>query len=122
MVGSDGLLTGDHPNPRSYGTYPYVLGQMVREEGILRLEDAVRKMTALPAQRLGLNDRGILRDGMKADLVVFNPDTVRATATFEDPKQFPVGIDHVLVNGQPVISQRGTHGGASGEGAAPGVG
>ena len=111
MVGSDGLLTGDHPNPRSYGTYPYVLGQMVREEGILRLEDAVRKMTALPAQRLGLNDRGILRDGMKADLVVFNPDTVRATATFEDPKQFPVGIDHVLVNGQPVIHS-GAHTGA----------
>ena len=111
MVGSDGLLTGDHPNPRSYGTYPYVLGQMVREEGILRLEDAVRKMTALPAQRLGLKDRGILRDGMKADLVVFNPDTVRATATFEDPKQFPVGIDHVLVNGQPVISN-GAHTGA----------
>ena len=111
MVGSDGLLTGEHPNPRSYGTYPYVLGQMVREEGILRLEDAVRKMTALPAQRLGLNDRGILRDGMKADLVVFNPDTVRATATFEDPKQFPVGIDHVLVNGQLVIDN-GSHTGA----------
>ena len=63
-----------------------------------------------------------LRDGMKADLVVFNPDTVRATATFEDPKQFPVGIDHVLVNGQPVIHNGGAHGGvASGEGVAPGV-
>ena len=68
-------------------------------------------MTALPAQRLGLKDRGILRDGMKADIVVFNPDTVRATATFEDPKQFPVGIDYVLGNGQPVIDG-GVHTGA----------
>ena len=63
----------------------------------------MRKMTSIPAQRLGLKDRGILRDGMKADLVVFNPDTVRATATFEDPKRLPVGIDYVLVNGQLVI-------------------
>ena len=103
MVGSDGLLTGDRPNPRSYGTFPYVLGQLVREEGLLRLEEAVQKMSSIPAQRLGLKGRGILRDGMKADVVVFNPDTVRATATFEEPKQLPVGIDYVLVNGRLVI-------------------
>ena len=111
MVGSDGLLTGEMPNPRSYGTFPYVLGQFVREEGLLRLEEAVRKMTSIPAQRLGLSDRGILRDGMKADIVMFDPDRVQALATFEEPKQFPEGIDYVLVNGQPVIDN-GTHTGA----------
>ena len=111
MVGSDGLLTGGQPNPRTYGTFPYVLGQFVREEGLLRLEDAVRKMTAIPAQRLGLEDRGIVRDGMKADLVVFDPERVEARATFDDPKQYPEGIDYVLVNGQVVID-RGKHTGA----------
>ena len=111
MVGSDGLLTGGHPNPRSYGTFPYVLGQLAREEGLLRLEEAVRKMTSIPAQRLGLKDRGILRDGMKADIVVFDPDWVAATATFEEPRQFPVGINYVIVNGQLVIDN-GSHTGA----------
>ena len=111
MVGSDGLLTGGMPNPRTYGTFPYILGQFVRDEGLLRLEDAVRKMTSIPAQRLGLTDRGILRDGMKADLVVFDPGTVGARATFEDPKQYPQGIDYVIVNGQVVIDG-GVHTGA----------
>jgi len=111
MVGSDGVLTGEMPNPRTFGTFPYVLGQFAREEGLFRMEEAVRKMTALPAQRLGLQDRGILRDGMKADVVVFNPDTVEAKATFEEPKQYPVGIDYVIVNGKLVIDN-GTHTGA----------
>jgi N-acyl-D-amino-acid deacylase len=111
MVGSDGLLTGGHPNPRTYGTFPYVLGQLVREEGLLRLEEAVRKMSAIPAQRLGLKDRGILRDGMKADIVLFDPARVAARATFEEPKQYPEGIDYVLVNGQLVIDN-GRHTGA----------
>jgi N-acyl-D-amino-acid deacylase len=111
MVGSDGLLTGDKPNPRTYGTFPYILGQIVREEELLSLEEAVRKMTAVPAQRLGLKDRGILRDGMKADMVVFDPETVRATATFEDPKKLPIGIEYVFVNGGLVI-ERGKHTGA----------
>ena len=111
MVGSDGLLTGGHPNPRSYGTFPYVLGQLVREEGLLILEEAVRKMTAIPAQRLGLKDRGILRDGMKADLVLFDPQRVASNATFEAPKQYPEGIDYVMVNGKLVIDQ-GVHTGA----------
>ena len=111
MVGSDGLLTGEKPNPRSYGTFPYVLGQFVREEGLLRLEEAVRKMTGMPAQRLGLRDRGILLDGMKADIVVFDPDRVRAAATFVEPKQFPEGIDYVVVNGSLVIDG-GVHTGA----------
>ncbi len=111
MVGSDGLLTGEMPNPRTYGTFPYVLSQFVREEGLLRLEDAIRKMTAMPAQRLGLQNRGILRDGMKADVVVFNPDQVQANATFESPKQYPDGIEYVLVNGKLVIDN-GSHTGA----------
>ena len=111
MIGSDGLLTGDMPNPRTYGTFPYILGQFVREEGLLRLEDAVRRMTAMPAQRLGLPDRGLLRDGMKADVVVFNPETVQANATFEAPRQYPDGIGYVLVNGQLVIDN-GVHTGA----------
>jgi N-acyl-D-amino-acid deacylase len=111
MVGSDGLLTGDMPNPRSYGTFPYVLGQFVREEGLLRLEEAVRKMTAIPAQRLGLSDRGVLRDGMKADIVVFDPDRVQAKSTFEQPKQYPEGIDYVVVNGKLVVD-KGEHTGA----------
>jgi len=111
MVGSDGLLTGGHPNPRSYGTFPYVLGQLVREEGLLLLEEAVRKMTAIPAQRLGLKDRGILRDGMKADLVLFDPQRVVSNATFEAPKQYPEGIDYVMVNGKLIID-RGVHTGA----------
>ena len=111
MVGSDGLLTGNHPNPRTYGTFPYVLGQFVREEGLFPLEEGVRKMTSYPAQRLGLKDRGIIRDGMKADIVVFNPETVEARATFEEPRQYPVGIDYVLVNGRVVIDN-GVHTGA----------
>ena len=110
-MGSDGVLTGEMPNPRTYGTFPYVLGQFAREEGLFRIEDAVRKMTALPAQRLGLQDRGILRDGMKADVVVFDPDTVEAKATFEDPKRYPVGINYVIVNGKIVIDD-GIHTGA----------
>ena len=73
MVGSDGLLTGGYPNPRSYGTFPYVLGQLARDEGLLPLETAVHKMTGAPAQRLGLPDRGIVRDGYKADLALFDP-------------------------------------------------
>ena len=111
MVGSDGIMTGDMPNPRTYGTFPYVLGQFCREESLFPLEDAVRRMTSAPAQRLGLQDRGILRDGMKADVVVFDPDLVRANATFDQPKQYPDGISHVLVNGTLVV-ERGVHTGA----------
>ena len=111
MVGSDGIMTGDMPNPRTYGTFPYVLGQFCREEGLFRLEEAVRRMTSAPAQRLSLQDRGILRDGMKADVVVFDPETVRANSTFEEPKQYPDGISHVLVNGTLVV-ESGVHTGA----------
>jgi N-acyl-D-amino-acid deacylase len=103
MVGSDAVLIGDYPSPRTYGCFPIILSEFVREERFLSLPDAIRKMTSFPAQRLGLPDRGLLRDGFKADVVVFDPRTVRAPATRTQPKQLPVGIAYVVVNGQVVI-------------------
>jgi N-acyl-D-aspartate/D-glutamate deacylase len=111
MFGSDGVLIGDKPAPRTYGTYPRILGEFVRDERLLSLEEAVRKMTSAPATRLGLADRGRLVDGLKADIVVFDPERVRALATYEDPRQFPEGIPYVLVNGQLVVDG-GEHTGA----------
>ena len=111
MIGTDAILTGGRPNPRTYGTYPYVLAQFVRGEGLFSLEEAVRKMTGAPARRLGLTDRGVIRNGAKADLAVFHPQQVDTPATFDDPAQYPTGIDYVLVNGVPVIDG-GRHTGA----------
>jgi N-acyl-D-amino-acid deacylase len=108
MFSSDGLRTGSMPNPRTYGTFAKVLGQIVRDEKIMSLKTAISKMTSVPAKRFGFSDRGILKDGMKADIVVFNPDTVKCTATFENPRQFPVGIEYVIVNGKTVVDE-GTH-------------
>ncbi|HEY8470034.1 MAG TPA: D-aminoacylase [Longimicrobiales bacterium] len=105
-IASDGRLTqpGEgHPHPRWYGTFPRVLGQYVRERGVLTLEEAVRKMTTLPADRLGLADRGRITEGAWADLVIFDPETVADRATFEDPHQYPEGIPYVIVNGVPVV-------------------
>ncbi len=109
-VGSDGsayavegpLRTGN-PHPRNFGTFPRVLGVYVRELGLLRLEDGVRKMTSLNAAKVGLLDRGILRAGMAADVTVFNPETVIDQATYTEPFQYNVGIQHVIVNGQLVL-------------------
>jgi N-acyl-D-amino-acid deacylase len=101
-IASDGRLVrpGDgHPHPRWYGTFPRVLGHYVRERGVLPLEEAVRKMTGLPAWRLGLEDRGVIREGAVADLVLFDPATVIDRATFEEPHQYPEGIPYVIVNG-----------------------
>jgi N-acyl-D-amino-acid deacylase len=103
MVGSDGVLVGDRPHPRGYGTFPRYLARYVRELGILSLEQAIRKMTSLPAQRLGLPDRGLLRPGMAADVVCFDPDRVQDTATYEEPCRTPEGIPYVLVNGVVVV-------------------
>ena len=111
MIASDAILFGEYPSPRSYGCFPIVLAEFVRAEKHLRLPEAIRKMTSFPAQRLGLPDRGLLRDGFRADIVVFNPDTVKTHATREDPKQYPVGIEYVIVNGQVVID-RGENTGA----------
>ncbi|MEX2470897.1 MAG: amidohydrolase family protein, partial [Gemmatimonadota bacterium] len=102
MVASDGRLTEPgigHPHPRWYGTFPRVLGHYARELGVLTLEEAVRKMTSLPAETLGLDDRGRIAEGLVADLVVFDPETVIDRATFQDPHQYPEGIDFVVVNG-----------------------
>ena len=103
MVGSDAILIGDYPSPRTYGAFPIILAEWVREERWLGLADAIRKMTSFPAQRLGLPDRGLLRDGFKADVVVFDADTIKAPATRREPKQFPVGIEQVIVNGRVVV-------------------
>jgi N-acyl-D-amino-acid deacylase len=111
MVGSDAVLIGDYPSPRTYGAFAIILAEWVREERWLGLPDAIRKMTSFPAQRLGLPDRGLLRDGFKADVVVFDAETVKAPATRREPKQFAIGIEQVLVNGRVVVDQ-GQHTGA----------
>ena len=111
MVGTDSTFIGTRPSPRTWGSFPRVLGEFVREARALTLEEAVRKMTSAPAARLGLTDRGLLRDGMAADIVVFDPSTVRSTATHEAPRSFPDGIPYVLVNGVVVVDG-GEHTGA----------
>lgn len=110
MIGSDGSalapygeLGAERVHPRNYGTFPRVLGKYSREEGVLSLEEAVRKMTSLPAQKLGLPDRGIIRTGAKADLVCFDPRVVSDRATYTEPHQYAAGIHHVIVNGKVVI-------------------
>ena len=103
MIGSDGeipIFGQANPHPRSYGTFVRVLGRYVRELKVITLEDAVRKMSAFPAQRIGLADRGVLREGMKADIAIFDPETVRDRATFEQPHQYAEGVTQVIVNGQ----------------------
>jgi dihydroorotase/N-acyl-D-amino-acid deacylase len=110
MIGSDGevpIFGQANPHPRSYGTFVRVLGRYVRELKVITLEDAVRKMSAFPAQRIGLADRGVLREGMKADIAVFDPATVRDVATFERPHQYAEGVIAVIVNGQ-VAFENGT--------------
>jgi N-acyl-D-amino-acid deacylase len=103
MIASDAILFGEFPNPRTYGCFPIVLAEFVRAEKHLRLPEAIRKMTSFPAQRLGLPDRGILRDGFRPDIVIFDPARVKTHATKDDPKHYPVGINYVIVNGQVVI-------------------
>jgi N-acyl-D-amino-acid deacylase len=111
MVGTDSTFIGEKPSPRTYGSFPRILGQFVRDEALLSLEEAIRKMTSAPAERLGLRDRGAIRDGAVADLVVFDPATVRSTATYEAPRSYPIGIEHVIVAGTPVVTN-GVHTGA----------
>jgi N-acyl-D-amino-acid deacylase len=101
----EGLLGQEHPHPRAYGTFPRILRKYVREEKKLALEDAIRKFTSLAAQRMRLTDRGVLKQGMWADVVVFDPATIRDLATFENPNQLSQGMNYVLVNGVPVIEQ-----------------
>jgi N-acyl-D-aspartate/D-glutamate deacylase len=109
-VGSDGsafavtgMLRRGHPHPRNFGTFPRVLGRYVRERPLLRLEDAVRKLTSLNAAKAGLGDRGLLRRGMAADVVVFHPEEIMDQATFTEPFQYNRGLVYVVVNGQLVL-------------------
>ncbi|WP_310714935.1 N-acyl-D-amino-acid deacylase family protein [Streptomyces lydicus] len=101
--GSDGILQGDKPHPRAYGTFPHYLGHYVRELGVLSLEECVAHLTARPAARLRLPDRGLVREGYRADLVLFDPDTVAAGATYDAPRTLPTGLPHVLIDGRFVI-------------------
>jgi len=118
MVGSDGYSMApvgeaarSRPHPRSYGTFPRVLGHYCRDRGLFDLPTAVRKMTSMPADQMGISDRGRLAKGMMADLVVFDLENLRDMATFDDPHRYPTGIHHVLVNGTPVV-EAGEHTGA----------
>jgi N-acyl-D-amino-acid deacylase len=112
MVGTDSVFIGAKPSPRTFGSFPRILGQFVRDEALLSLEEAVRKMTSAPAARLDLRDRGSVREGAVADLVVFDPQAVRSTATYEEPRSYPEGIPFVMVAGQLVVDG-GRHTGAT---------
>jgi N-acyl-D-amino-acid deacylase len=101
----DGPLSTDQPHPRAFGTFPRILCRYSRERGLFPLEEAVRRMTSLPAARAGLAERGRLAEGLFADVVVFDPGTVCDQATFESPKRLAVGIAHVLVDGVPVLRE-----------------
>jgi N-acyl-D-amino-acid deacylase len=110
MIGSDGLPHDAHPHPRLWGTFPRVLGHYCRELGLFPLEEAVRRMTGLPARRFGLAGRGMIAEGVYADITVFDPATVIDRATFEQPTRAAAGIEHVFVNGRPVWGDGGPTG------------
>ena len=112
MISSDGKAVSPwgryaemHPHPRYYGAFPRVLGQYVRENKALDLPEAVRKMTSLPASKLGLRDRGVLEPGNAADIVIFNRERISDKTTFDNPHQFACGIEYVIVNGKVVIEE-----------------
>src|SRR5688500_11316770 len=111
MIGTDSTFVGEKPSPRTYGSFPRVLGQFVREEALVSLEEAVRSMTSAAAARLGLADRGSIRDGHVADLTIFDPARVRSNATYDEPRRYPDGIEWVIVGGEVVV-ERGEHTGA----------
>jgi N-acyl-D-amino-acid deacylase len=102
-VSPTGVLSHGKPHPRFYGTYPRILGRYVKEEKVLTLQEAIHKMTSLPARKIGLKDRGIIREGFWADIVIFDPETIIDKATYNDPHQFPEGIHYVIVNGIVVV-------------------
>jgi N-acyl-D-amino-acid deacylase len=99
------------PHPRAYGNFPRVIAEYVKKRHVLSLEDAIRKMTSWPATRMRLYDRGAIRQGLKADVTIFNYDTIQDTAAYDNPMSYPTGVDYVLVNGQLVVDQ-GRHTGA----------
>jgi len=109
MIGSDGIPSVEgKPHPRLYGTFACVLGKYVRQENLLTLEDAIFRMTGLPAQKFRLTDRGLIREGAYADLVVFDPWGIADIGTYQDPRKYPPGIDYVLVNGK-ITAAHGRH-------------
>ena len=112
MIASDGRITPfgqGHPHPRVYGTFPRVIGHYARDLQVITVQEAIRKMTSMPAKRLGLKDRGIIDQGYKADLVIFNPETIIDKATFENPHQYPIGIEYVIINGKVALESGNFH-------------
>ena len=109
-IRAEGVLSQGSPHPRAYGTFPRVLSKYVRDDRVLTLTDAVRRMTGAAAAQMGITDRGLIRPGLLADVVVFNPATIRDHATYERPHQYSTGIEHVIVNGVPVLDPRGLTG------------
>ncbi len=105
-MGTDSIFLGDKPSPRTYGAYPRILGEIVREERAMSLQEAIRRMTSHPAQRLEVLDRGIPRDGMKADITIFDFERIKPVGTLEDPRHQYEGVEYVLVNGRLVIDKR----------------
>jgi N-acyl-D-amino-acid deacylase len=110
-MATEGVFLKSSTHPRSYGNVARLLGKYVREEKVISLPEAIRRLTSLPAQNLGLERRGVLKDGSFADVVVFDPQTIRDKATFDKPHQYAVGVNYVLVNGQ-VVLDNGRHTGA----------
>ena len=110
-ISPDGIWKVTQPHPRIYGCHPRVLGKYVREQGVLSLEDAVYKMTGFPAERIGMKDRGTIKDKNVADIVIFDPENISDVSTYQHPHQYPIGIKHVLVKGESIIKD-GTHTGA----------
>ncbi len=96
-------IVGGKPHPRAYGTCARILGKYVREEKVISMSQAIKKITSLPSQRLGLQDRGILREGLVADITIFDPNTIRDKGTWAEPNQYPEGIKHVIVAGQLAV-------------------
>ena len=111
MIGSDGLAMGAKPHPRLYGTFPRVIGHYAREGGVMSLEAAIHRMTGMAAEKFHLRDRGVIREGAFADLVIFDAEEIVDTATYSDPRRYPAGISHVFVNGSAVVRE-GAHIGA----------
>ncbi len=122
MIGTDGLDRGSKPHPRAWGTYPRVLGKYVREEGVISLENAIYKMTGMPAGKFDIASRGLVKEGFFADLVLFDPGTVIDGASYEDPRVGPTGIPHVVVNGQFAVRDGKHAGSRSGRALRRGVG
>ena len=104
VIGSDGILVGGQPHPRGWGAHARFLSHYVRDLGLLSWEEGIRKITSAPARRIGSLDRGLIRPGFKADLTLFDPDRLRATATYEDPRALAEGVSDVIVNGAPVLA------------------